>query len=50
MLYDYKLHSKVYADCKCIVKMKVTPDNEAKNMHFVELLDENIDKMAYADI
>ena len=49
MLYGYKLHSKVDADSKCIVKMKVTPANEADNMHFVELLDENTDKVVYAD-
>jgi hypothetical protein len=29
--------------------MKVTPANEADNMHFVELLDENTDKVVYAD-
>lgn len=49
MLYGYKLHSKVDVDSKYIVKMKVTPDNEADNMHFVELLDENTDEVVYAD-
>jgi IS5 family transposase len=49
MLYGYKLHTKVDADSKCIVKMKVTPANEADNMHFVEFLDENTDKEVYAD-
>ncbi|MBR1981616.1 MAG: transposase [Akkermansia sp.] len=43
------MHSKVDADSKCIAKMKVTPANEADNMHFVELLDENTDKVVYAD-
>ena len=32
------------------IKGRGTPDNEAENMHFGELLDENMDKMAYADI
>ncbi|MBE6419871.1 MAG: transposase [Akkermansiaceae bacterium] len=49
MLCGYKLHSKVDIDSKCIVKMKVTPANEADNMHFVELLDESTDKVMYAD-